>query len=168
MINATAVRWAINQFTDTPLDSSHCRSAEEAGKRGTLVCEMSITPRRLALDSQEIQFDEAWIEESVYPDHFLVWFPYYKRLGFNDLGVRLADEDWQVLVACRARPYLILGGDQTKELWCLSSSSRRKDPIGVYYVRLDGQPRWPLHMYVWRDTTQQGSDTIVLTPKGNR
>jgi hypothetical protein len=168
VINGTAAKWAVNEFRDTPLNSTDCRTAEEARNRGTLVCEMSITPRTLALDNQEIQFDEAWIEESVSRDHFLVWFPYYKRLGFNVLGVRLADEGWQVLVACRARPYLMVEGNQTKELWCLGGSSRRNDPIGVYFVRLDGQPHWPLRMYVWRDTTEERSATIVLTPKGNR
>jgi hypothetical protein len=126
---------------------------------------MSVKPGKLMWHGQEIKFEEAWVEESVWPDHFLVWFPYHKRFGFDVLGLRLADEEWQLLTAYRSTPCLTLQGGQEKELICLGGSSRRIDPIGVYFARLDGDDYWPLKMYIRGDVPQEQSEPITLTPK---
>jgi hypothetical protein len=165
LINATVLKWGVNQIMDSPLNASNCRSAAEATSRGTLVCEMSVKPGKLMWHGQEIKFEEAWVEESVWPDHFLVWFPYYKRAGYDLLGLRLADEEWQLLTAYRSRPCLTLPGGQDKELTCLAGGNLRNAPIGVYFARLDGYDYSPLKMYIRGYLTQEQSEPITLTPK---
>jgi hypothetical protein len=85
----TGVKAVLNSFPPVP-DVSPCPSAEEARRRGTWVQDVEASPRRVVWRGHEVEVEEAWVEEVAFPDHYLVWFPYYHKVGKKELCLRLA------------------------------------------------------------------------------
>jgi hypothetical protein len=85
----TAVKAVLNSFPGLR-DVSPCPSSQEARRRGTWVRDVEVTPRRVVWRGQEIEVEDAWVEEVAYPDHALVWFPCYRKVGEKALCLRLA------------------------------------------------------------------------------
>jgi hypothetical protein len=85
----TAVKAVLNSFPGLR-DVSPCPSSQEARRRGTWVQDVEVTPRRVVWRGQEVEIEEAWVEEVAYPDHDLVWFDCYRKVGEKALCLRLA------------------------------------------------------------------------------
>src|SRR5262249_43900205 len=83
-----------------------CFSASEAKARGTLVCEVEVTPRKLVWRGHEIEFKDVWVEEVATHQYFLVWFPYWERTGNRYLcvtwakGTEFFPQPWHYEGAC--------------------------------------------------------------------
>jgi hypothetical protein len=51
--------------------------------RGTLVTKLEVQPKSIIWLGKSIAIKEAWFEEAAELQHILIWFLYYKKLGFQ-------------------------------------------------------------------------------------
>jgi hypothetical protein len=103
---STLVKWCWNVYTSRVEYCLPCLSAHEAQKRGTLVCRLSVTPNKFTWNNEEIEFTEAWVEESADLAYFLVWVPYYKRGGWKQVCFKITDRlDARMSQAPRSFPF---------------------------------------------------------------
>jgi hypothetical protein len=89
---ATAMKWCWNVYTSPVMRFLPSYTAKEARERGTLVCRFSVTPKKFIWNNGEFEYKEVWVEEATQLEHFLVWFPYYKRLGWNHVCFKISDQ----------------------------------------------------------------------------
>ena len=138
---ATCVKAMLNSLPKVA-DFSPCRSAEEARRRGTWVRDVAVTPAELRWRGHDIAFLEAWEEAAATPDHFLVWFPYYRRSGRNYLCFRLA-KGQELFPASGGRPFpcFLLEGER----YGFGIDFTHKEP-GTFYHWSDGTCPLPLEM----------------------
>jgi hypothetical protein len=64
-----------------PMD---CTSAD-ARRHQSWICDVEV---RQGGEKKEVPLEEAWVEAATENKHFLVWFPYQKRLDYNFLCFR--------------------------------------------------------------------------------
>jgi hypothetical protein len=82
-LGATGIKVLHNMYVDSANkgDPWPSPNPDQAKQQGNFVCDVTIRPMTLEWRGQKIVFHNAWIEEAVEPAHFLVWFPYYRRVG---------------------------------------------------------------------------------------
>jgi hypothetical protein len=112
-------------------------SVAEAKGRGTLVCEVEVTPRTLVWREHEIEIKEVWVEEVATQEYFLAWFPYWARTGDRYLcrtwakGTEWFPKPWSYEGACVSmKPFppiqpggFILGvGPRQIEVWNIGTA----------------------------------------------
>jgi hypothetical protein len=88
-----------------------CWTASEARARGTLLSEWTVTPGRIQWKDTDIEFEDAWTEEAARLEYYLVWFPYYRKVGRTFLCFRLKRGN-EVFRRIGREPFFLLGDER--------------------------------------------------------
>lgn len=86
---ATAIKAGINMIFRDYRGPRPCWSRGESKQKGVWGCDVSIEPSEVSLGGRTYRIGESWVEEAGDDEHFLVWFPYRSRLGWNRVCLRI-------------------------------------------------------------------------------
>jgi hypothetical protein len=111
LLLATLVKF-LHNLLNADFSQSYSFSVAEAREKGTLVQELAVDPAELTWHGSRVRFKEAWLERRVIQGHFLVWWPYYRRLGGYDLCFTLDEQSGQA-VRHETGAYFTLGDSGT-------------------------------------------------------
>jgi hypothetical protein len=94
---ATGIKGLFFNKIAKPGDPPPCFSREQAKKKGVWVCDVSVEPNTFPAGEKVYRLGEAWVEEAVDDDYFLVWFPRHNKVGWNWLCLRVPRYDEGVI-----------------------------------------------------------------------
>jgi hypothetical protein len=161
---ATGARavWNLLHLPPTSLSPFPCATTSEARRRGTWVCDVSISPDTVNWEGNAIVFKEAWIEEAAAEHYYAVWVPSYQPLGRYYLCFSL-EKGERIIQQGGGSPWFVPQGKDSSFM-----SATLNGGICVHWIELPNRDLSSMKMSLISSWDDPRSRAISLTASTQR